>query len=323
MVKGYGIFSGGLDSILSAKVLQNQGIDVRLLTFTTPFFNADHAMDTSRILGIKPRIIDITEAHLQMMQQPKHGFGRFANPCIDCHALMFKTAGEIMVLESGDFLFSGEVLGQRPKSQNRRALQIVARESGFSDFIIRPLSAQTLPPTKIEEDGLVDRKQLLGFSGRTRKPQMALADAYGITNYPSPAGGCLLTDPIFSRRIKELMAHDDTLEASRAELLKWGRHFRLPGGTKLVVGRNQAENEIIEKMVRPGDLLLKAAGVPGPTVLASGGRSEDLELAAVITVSYSDAPVQHTLGVRLIQNHQENIMEAQGVEKNEFSHLMV
>ncbi|MDY6852767.1 MAG: tRNA 4-thiouridine(8) synthase ThiI, partial [Thermodesulfobacteriota bacterium] len=241
MTIGYGIFSGGLDSILSALVLMDQGVETRLLTFATPFFGADKAMASGRAIGLEPKVVDLTELHLKMLQNPKHGYGRYMNPCIDCHALMFKQAGEIMTGEGGDFLFSGEVLGQRPKSQTRQALQIVAKESGFGQVILRPLSALALPRTRMEETGLVDRKRLLGFSGRSRKPQMELASRLGIKDYPAPAGGCLLTDPVFSRRLKELTAHDSPLEARKVKLLNLGRHFRLPGGGKLIVGRNKNE----------------------------------------------------------------------------------
>lgn len=323
MITGYGIFSGGLDSMLSALLLKDQGLDVRLITFTTPFFGPEKALNSARAIGLTPRTIDLTGPHLEMLQAPKHGYGRFMNPCIDCHALMFRRAGEIMIEEGGHFLFSGEVLGQRPKSQNRRALEIVARESGFADFILRPLSALVLPPTRIEEEGLVDRSRLLGLSGRTRKPQMEHAARYGLTDYPSPAGGCLLTDPVFSRRLKELLAHDAPLKEPDIELLKLGRHFRLPGGRKLIVGRNQSENEALEAMARAGDAILKVAVAPGPSVLIPRGGPEDRDLAASITISYSDAPDDKTSPVRFIQGQDESIIEARGRPKKDFAHLMV
>jgi len=321
MTIGYGIFSGGLDSILSVRVLMDQGIEVRLLTFVTPFFDADKAMASGRIIGLEPKFVDLTELHLEMLQNPKHGYGRYMNPCIDCHVLMFKQAGEIMTREGGDFLFSGEVLGQRPKSQNRQALQIVAKESGFGQVILRPLSALALPQTRMEEAGLVDRKRLLGFSGRSRKPQMELAAGFGIKDYPAPAGGCLLTDPVFSRRLKELAAHDSPLEARNVELLKWGRHFRLPGGGKLIVGRNKNENDVLEGMARPGDLVLQVCGTPGPVVLLMNHASTDLDLAASINVSYSDAPDREIRQVRI--DGLERVMEAQGRAKKEFAGLMI
>ena len=328
MAVGYQIFSGGLDSMLAVAVLRDQGVDVRLLTFVTPFFGAERARRSAQALGLETRPVDITASHLEMMMAPKHGFGRFANPCIDCHALMFRRAGEIMTAEGGDFLFSGEVLGQRPKSQNRRALDIVAHASGYAEVILRPLSALLLPPTRPEAEGLVDRERLLGLSGRTRKPQMELAEKYGLSDYPSPAGGCLLTDPIFSRRLKEVMARTPEggpLDPHQVELLKWGRHFRLPGGAKLVVGRNRGENETLEGLAEPGDTIVKAAGFPGPSVILSGSRAsaEDLETAAGVTLAYSDAPEGTETQVRLIESGRERVVQAVARPKKEFAEAMV
>jgi tRNA U34 2-thiouridine synthase MnmA/TrmU len=215
------------------------------------------------------------------------------NPCIDCHALMFNRAGRIMDAESGDFLFSGEVLGQRPKSQNRRAMDLVARLSGYADFILRPLSAKCLPETPVETAKLVDRTRLLDLSGRTRKPQMELAQKYGLTSYPSPAGGCLLTDPVFSRRLRELYDLNPALRDREVAFLKYGRHFRLPRGYKVIVGRNRIDNESLEQLVNSGDVVIKAANVPGPTVIipdVNGAPPADvLETAAAMTLAYSDA----------------------------------
>jgi len=323
MAVGYGIFSGGLDSLLSALLLKDQGLEIRLLTLVTPFFGPEKALAWGRVIGREPRLVDLTDRFLKMLPSPKHGFGRFANPCIDCHALMFRAAGEIMTAEGGDFLFSGEVLGQRPKSQNRRALQTVARESGFPEVLLRPLSAQCLPPTKIEEAGLVDRSRLLGLSGRSRKPQMELAVRFGLKDYPTPAGGCLLTDPVFSRRLHDLLAHDQPLEVRDVEMLKLGRHFRLPDGRKLIVGRNMSENEALEKMVRPGDLVLKVAQLPGPTVVIPKGGPADLDLAAAINVSYSDAPDGRPVQVLLLDGRQERLLHAAGVPKTELAELMI
>ncbi|MBU2550707.1 MAG: tRNA 4-thiouridine(8) synthase ThiI [Proteobacteria bacterium] len=323
MAKGYGIFSGGLDSILAAALLQEQGRELVLLTFSTPFFGPERALVSARALGLRARVVDLTAPHMEMLQQPRHGYGRFMNPCIDCHALMFRRAGEIMAAEGGDFLFSGEVLGQRPKSQNRRALDIVAHESGYADFILRPLSARVLPPTRTEELGLVDRDRLQGFSGRTRKPQMELAARYGIKDYPSPAGGCLLTDPIFSRRLKELAGQGPLLDPRDVELLKWGRHFRLPDGLKAIVGRKKAENEALEGLFRPGDVMFKVASAPGPTVLIPAGEPEDPGLAASMTVSYSDAPDGEPAAVRVIGALGERTVAARGLPKKDFAHFMI
>ncbi|MCK4272394.1 tRNA 4-thiouridine(8) synthase ThiI, partial [bacterium] len=256
MVVGIGLFSGGLDSILAVKVLQEQGIGIIGVTFTTPFFGAGRASEAARQLGMDHRILDITTEHLEMVRHPKNGYGRNMNPCIDCHAMMFRKAGEFMEREGADFLFSGEVLGERPMSQNRGSLVRVARESGYEPVILRPLSARLLPETLPEREGKVDRERLLDLQGRGRKRQMELAAFYGIQDYPAPAGGCLLTDPIFSRRLRDLFQHSDSVTVQDLELLKVGRHLRLDDGFKMVVGRNQSENKRLGELCAPDDLLL-------------------------------------------------------------------
>ncbi|MBF0531288.1 MAG: tRNA 4-thiouridine(8) synthase ThiI [Deltaproteobacteria bacterium] len=328
MTIAYGIFSGGLDSMLASRLLLDQGVDVRLLTFVTPFFGAKKAMESGRYLGLVPRAVDITSPYLTMWANPKYGFGRFANPCIDCHAFMFREAGRIMRAEGGDFLFSGEVLGQRPKSQTLQAMGLVTKASGFGDFILRPLSARVLPPTKMETDGLVNREKLGNLSGRTRKPQMALAASYGLNDYPSPAGGCLLTDPAYSRRLKELAAHVPRYEARDAELLKWGRHLRLSSGYKLIVGRNQVENEAMEALVLPGDLRLLVDDIPGPLGLIPGGaalppRAPEVTTAAAITASYSDAAVGQAVRVFISPPESLPALDLVTGLKAEFSKLMI
>ena len=326
MTTGYGIFSGGLDSMLSALVLVKQGVRVRLITFVSPFFGAEKAVASARDLGLNIRTEMLGQPYLDMIRSPRHGYGRFANPCIDCHAMMFARAGEIMTVEGGDFLFSGEVLGQRPKSQNRRALDMVARDSGYPERILRPLSALALPETDMEKSGQVDRGGLHGFSGRTRKPQMALAREFGLTDYPSPAGGCLLTDPAFSRRLKELMEKKPGLQAADAEIMKYGRQFRLPDGPKLVVGRNHMENETLEGLAGPEDLLFKAEDVPGPVVLMPDGlgvSDRDMETAADVTLAYGDLPDGHVGSVRVTGALGERTLTAEARPKAEFAHLMI
>jgi tRNA U34 2-thiouridine synthase MnmA/TrmU len=204
---------------------------------------------------------------------------------------MLREAGALMAAAGFDFLFTGEVLGQRPMSQNRGSLNLIARDSGFADLLLRPLSAKSLKTTQPEVRGWVDRERLLNFSGRGRKPQMALAQEYGITRYPAPAGGCLLTDPGYAARLKELLRHVQEASRPDLELLKYGRHFRLPGGAKAVVGRTQRENEAIETLIASGDFLLQVDQYPGPLVLIGGAVSgEDLEMAAGLAAAYSDAP---------------------------------
>jgi tRNA-specific 2-thiouridylase len=289
-IRALGLFSGGLDSMLAAAVLRAQSIDVTLVTFVTPFFGAARARESAAHLGLPLREVDLTDKFLPLIYDPPHGWGRGHNPCIDCHTLMLREAGALLAT-GFDFLFTGEVLGQRPMSQNRGSLNLIARESGFADLLLRPLCAKSLKATAPEVRGWVDRGRLLNLSGRGRKRQMALAQEYGITRYPAPAGGCLLTDPGYAVRLKELLQH--VKEASRPdlELLKYGRHFRLPGGAKAVVGRTQRENEAIEALRAPGNFLLQVEQYPGPLVLGCEVEAgEDLEAAAGLAAAYSDAP---------------------------------
>lgn len=290
-IRALGLFSGGLDSMLAAAVLRAQGIDVTLVCFVTPFFGAARARESAAHLGLPLIEVDLTDKYLPLIYDPPHGWGRGHNPCIDCHTLMLREAGALMAAAGFDFLFTGEVLGQRPMSQNRGSLNLVARESGFADLLLRPLSAKSLKTTQPEVQGWVDRERLLNLSGRGRTRQLALAVDFGITKFPAPAGGCLLTDPRYATRIKELLRHVQEASRSDLELLKYGRHFRLPGGAKAVVGRIQRENEAIETLISPGDFLLKVEQYPGPLVLGRGVASEeDLAAAAELVAAYSDAP---------------------------------
>ncbi|MBC7106165.1 MAG: tRNA 4-thiouridine(8) synthase ThiI, partial [Firmicutes bacterium] len=238
-MKALALLSGGLDSMLAAKLIQEQGIEVIGVAFTSPFFGPEKARRAAEWLGIPLHVIDITEDLIPILIRPKYGYGRNMNPCIDCHTLMVRKAGELMEELGASFIVTGEVLGERPKSQNAAALRIVARDSGMEGYLLRPLSAKLLPPTVPEEKGWVDRERLMGIQGRSRKPQMALAEKYGLKEYPSPAGGCLLTDPGLSRRLKGLLAEKPVPEPKDLELLKYGRHFKSPEGARIVVARTK------------------------------------------------------------------------------------
>jgi tRNA U34 2-thiouridine synthase MnmA/TrmU len=296
MVKGIGLFSGGLDSILAVRLLQEQNIQIEAVSFVTPFFGPEKAKKAAELLSVILHIIDITEIHLQMLKNPKHGYGRNMNPCIDCHALMFNQAGHLMEKIGGDFLFSGEVLGERPMSQNKNALRTVARESGFEDFIIRPLSARLLPVTKPESEGLVDRERLYDIEGRSRKRQIEFARQFGITYYPTPAGGCLLTDSYFSNRLRDLLNSTGIKNKRDFELLSVGRHFRINDTIKIIAGRNEKDNEKILSLSEEGDVILTIEDIPGPVVIITCGADKDtmnfyevVKFAAEICVQYSDA----------------------------------
>ena len=323
-MKALSLFSGGLDSILAVKLIQEQGIGVIGICFETPFFSSEKAAQSAQYIGLPLKVVDITDSFLKIVLNPRHGYGKGLNPCIDCHKLMFKIAGEMLKKEEADFIISGEVLGQRPMSQNLRSLSLISHDSGFKDLILRPLSAKRLPETLPEREGWVIRERLLGLSGRSRQPQIELAKEFGIKEYPAPAGGCLLTEAVFSRRLKDLISRDPKFSRRDIELLKRGRHFRINEGTKIVVGRNQKENGVITSLREGGDTVLIVESFPGPTVLATGELSpEEIKLVASITVSYSDAAIDQSVVVRLTRDSKQWTVLAKGEEKSNFYRLMI
>ena len=297
--RALGLCSGGLDSILSALVLRNNNVEVEWITFETPFFSPEKAIKASKTTGIHLTVKNITEEYLTMLKNPHCGYGRNMNPCMDCHSLMFRIAGAVMEENGFDFLFSGEVLGQRPMSQTLSSLSYVEKHSGYKGYIVRPLSAKILPVTIPEKEGLISRESMLGFSGRSRKPQAALAGKFGISDYPNPAGGCLLTDKGYSRRLKDLFEHQKCFSHNELNMLKYGRHLRLNQSTKIIVGRNQSDNENIDKLLNPlSDIIFNVDDFPGPTVvMPNGGSREIIILAASICGGYSKAPEYSQISV--------------------------
>lgn len=324
-IKGLGLCSGGLDSMLSALVLKRQGIDVTWVTFKTPFFSARNAEKASEQTGIPLIVKDITDAYMEMMRHPKAGFGKNMNPCMDCHALMFKKAGRIMTDQGFDFLFSGEVLGQRPKSQNKNSLRYVEKNSGFDGRILRPLCAKRLPETEIEKKGLVDREQLLDISGRSRKMQAALAKELGVTEYPSPAGGCLLTDPGFSRRLKDLMARHDPVETRFLYLLKSGRHFRIDNATKVIAGRSKFDNQhLLRHADKQKDILIKHHFLAGPDVVLTGEFTrENIQKAAEICAAYTRSKPGETTKVNITHGEKEDVITVVTPDRTDLRELMI
>jgi len=323
-MKAISVFSGGLDSMLSAELIRAQGIDVLALFFETPFFTADRAVMSARSMNLPFKVVDITQRHLEVVKHPKHGYGGNMNPCIDCHALMFRIAGEMLDSEDAAFIFSGEVMGQRPMSQNKKALALVAKESGLHGLLLRPLSAQCLSPTIPEIEGWVKRDQLLGIQGRSRKPQMNLAAELSLGDYPSPAGGCLLTEKGFSRRLKDLLTSNPEVIVNHLESLKLGRHFRINDHVKIVVGRNKGENEKLKKLAMKDDVILNTVSVPGPTVLMIGHSfDEAIDLAVQITLSYSDAQEGEVQEVRVVGPGIERIASKTVPDKKDFKIFMI
>ena len=286
--RGLSLISGGLDSQLAICVLRDAGAEVEAVTFETPFFSSAAARKAAAALGVPLRVIDFTDDEIALVKNPPHGFGGAMNPCIDCHAAMIRRAGELMAQLGYDFVATGEVLNQRPMSQNRQSLGVVARASGLEGRLVRPLSAQLLDPTIPEQEGKLDRSKLLGLSGRRREPQFELAKKYGLTDYPSPAGGCKLTEKGFGRKLKDLLDHEGLDERRLVELLLVGRRFRLPDGTGVILGRDSNENRLLAARRAPSDTLVAPVSVPGPTALLPRVASEaDLDIATRIVCAWS------------------------------------
>ena len=324
-VRALGLTSGGLDSILAALILRDQNIAVEWIAFETPFFSADNAKKASRNTGIPITVKNITPQYLDMLRNPPCGYGQNMNPCMDCHALMARIAGEIMHRDHFDFIFSGEVMGQRPMSQVQHALRYVEKRSGVDGYLLRPLSAHALAETIPEKEGLVDRTRLYGITGRSRKQQMELAAHYGVTDYPSPAGGCLLTDKGFSKRLKDLFAHQSDCSGSELEALKFGRHFRLSPQCKLIVGRNKTDNERLMGTYDAETMtVLKTENFPGPTCLLTGTPDESaLMLAAGVCAGYSKAPDDDTVQVTVTTGGHKRAITMLSIPHANVKHLLI
>jgi tRNA-specific 2-thiouridylase len=290
------LLSGGLDSTLAVKLMLEQRVAVEALNFHTPFCQCNRrgGCEATRVAAqfrFPCRTLAVVDEFFERIRHPRYGYGSGMNPCLDCRILMFSKARQRMVETSADFVFTGEVVGERPMSQRFDAMRIIEREAGLEGRLLRPLSAKLLPPTVPEQEGLVDRERLLAIRGRSRKPQMTLARAHGIVDYPCPAGGCLLTDRGFARRMRDLVQHTRGFDLNDVNLLKVGRHFRLTPAVKAVVGRNEGENARIAALARSDDLLLEVKGWGSPTTLLRGpGGDREVHVAASMTVRYSDAP---------------------------------
>ena len=323
-IRALALLSGGLDSQLAVCVLREQGIDVHGVFFESPFFDADGARAAADQLDIPLHIVNFSADIVSLLDRPKHGFGSCMNPCIDCHALMLRRAGEMLAEMGFHFLATGEVLNERPMSQNRGSLDIVGKESGYDDLILRPLSATLLPETKPERVGWVDRSRLRSLSGRGRKLQLALAERYGLKNFPAPAGGCRLTEPNFCKRLRDLKQHEGLQGVRSLQLLRCGRHFRLDPTVKLIVGRNEAENAVLEGGAELYDLVLKVEEVPGPSgVLPFTASEEQVLLGAAICVRYSDSGPGTPTSVRVRSSRDARKVSVLAADPDAVNSLMV
>lgn len=318
--KAVALISGGLDSMLAVRVIQEQGIHVEGINFFTGFCVEGHthavrkkhkdkqkrnnALWVAEQLGIKLHIVDVVEEYKDILLNPVHGYGKNVNPCLDCKTFMVKKAVEWLKEHDFDFIITGEVVGQRPMSQRKETMPIVARDSGSADLLVRPLSAQQLPATLPEREGWLEREKMYDFTGRTRKPQMALAEQYGFDDYAQPAGGCcMLTDENYAVKLQDMWANRSTREYELDDIimLKMGRHFRLAPHLKIVIGREEGENNFMQGYKRQF-VSIYPVSHPGALCLVDGEFKTDEELAQALALAarYSqgkNAP-EVTLNVR-------------------------
>ena len=297
------LMSGGLDSALAVRLMQDQGIGVTGINFTggycpPPLSGPSAAEVVSQALGIELARLPIDDGFIELVKAPRYGHGRNLNPCIDCHILMVRRAWEWGRSCGARFVITGEVLGPRPMSQRKQGLELVAKRSGAEGHLLRPLSARLLAPTLPEQEGLVDRERLLDIQGRSRKRQFELAARYRLEGFANPAGGCLLTDAGFAGRLREALARGEDSVAT-VELLRFGRHFRLPSGARLVVGRNEPENNALLRLRPDKAAVVDASALPGPLGLLVPDREEERALAAGICARYSDRRAEPTVAVAI------------------------
>jgi len=332
MVRAIGLVSGGLDSVLAARLLMDQGIEVLCMCFISAFFDDKKAKIAAKMLGVPLRSVDFIDIHMDMVKAPVSGYGKNMNPCIDCHALMLETAGKIMEKEGYDFLFTGEVLGQRPMSQNYGSLNRVAKLSKYRDKVLRPLSAKLLEITPMEESGLVDRERLESFNGRSRKPQFELAAKFGFVDYDPPGGGCMLTDPGYSDKLRNLLKVMPQATSFETDLLRLGRIFWPAKEVLAVGGRNHQGNIRLSKAARTSDLLFSVSPpVAGATILLTGKLTDSeenldssiLNIGAQLAVRYSKAPMAGSTKVIITDGDGNKIrtIEAENLSENELEDL--
>lgn len=295
--KAVALYSGGLDSTLAILVMQKQGVEVTAITFMNHFgcdisdksSCSKDPFAASIKFGFKVKLSHLSDKFLEIVKNPKYGHGKNMNPCMDCRILMLKEAKVFMEMIKADFLITGEVVGQRPMSQRKDCFPVVDKTADVKGLVVRPLCGKILTPTIAEEQGLIKRELMYDFNGRSRKPQMALAEELGLTDYPSPAGGCLLTDPNYSYKLKDLLEHNKDPEYKDINFLRVGRQFRYSDGCKIFVGRHMEENEAMKALADPDDIMMRVEGCGSPTVVLLGNVTDEaIGLAASICARYSD-----------------------------------
>ncbi len=321
-----GLLSGGLDSTLAIKIMLDLGIEVIGLNFMSPFCTCtsknsgckSEAVKVAKAFGIGIKSIFLGQEYVDVVRAPKHGYGKNINPCIDCRIMMFRYAKGIMKEINASFIFTGEVLGQRPMSQRQAAMSIIDKESGLKGLVLRPLSAKLLEPTIPEKEGIVNRERLLRISGRSRKSQIRMVEEYNINDYHCPSGGCLLTQISFANRMKDMIKFSNKISVKDARLLRIGRHFRLTDKCKVIVGRNEEENDKLERMAEPDDYSFYVKGYKGPVVVAKGAIGESLiPIVSQITARYSDASKDVEVPVcwKKISNNEVSIIMVTAIDE--------
>ena len=304
-MKAVSLFSGGLDSVLATKIILDQGIDVVALHCKTVFWGKgayDQAIGVLRAraetTGAKFEVLEIDDEYFKIVKHPEHGYGKNLNPCIDCKILIFTLAKKYMEKIKASFLVTGEVLGQRPMSQNRAMLNMIEKKSNTKGILLRPLTAKLFDPTIPEQKKWLDRDKLYDFSGRSRKPQLSLAKKLNIKDFSNPAGGCLLTDKDFSKKMKDLMEHENNFDKNDVEIMKNGRVFRISKNVKLVVGRDERQNSVLENLAKDNDCQFMTTSIAGPVAIGRGNLSKtDIELASSIVAYYSDIGDQESVDI--------------------------
>ncbi|MBT1071010.1 hypothetical protein [Pelotalea chapellei] len=315
--KAVALLSGGLDSTLAVKMMLDMGIDVEALNFTSPFCTCtgknsgckSEAVRVAQEFNIPIKVVHKGLDYLEIVRNPRHGYGKGVNPCVDCRIYLLRKAKEYMQESGADFIITGEVLGQRPMSQRRDTMRVIERESGLEGLLLRPLSAQHFEPTIPELEGWVDREKLLAIKGRSRKDQFQLADELDVKNYPCPAGGCLLTELSFVPKVRDIFDHSDELNQRDFRMLKMGRHFRIGKRTKVIIGRDENDNRILETAIQPGETRITWLDGNTPLGAVMGVQNETcLELAARILLRYTKAEAGMDCRIKVQHDDNERIL---------------
>lgn len=327
-MKALALFSGGLDSTLAIKAIQRQGIEVVALYFLIPFTKTNPkelhntlSKQINKDLKCEFKIIPLNEKYLEILNKPKHGYGKNLNPCIDCKILMLIQAKKMMAELGASFIITGEVLGQRPMSQNKRSLKTIERQSGLERLLVRPLSALLLPETIPQQKGWLKKEVLFGIEGRGRKHQISLAKQWNLEEYAQPAGGCLLTDPAFCKRLRNLMKHQE-LTPKDIELLKLGRYFRINDSFYLTVGRNEQENKILLELANNSEVIFEPVSLAGPTGVGRGVFDEEVKsIASQIIARYTDKGKE--IDIKIFSKGDQEIIPSKSISEAVFKKLQV